>query len=193
MNKLLLHTCDCPHETQRFHSQSFLWLVQKREQWQKTLLCFCVHLRSLVWGHIWAITLCCRIKWSWTNHVPNTAALQNTPEQQPVWVCVCVFVCGSPIAGYKIWMLDRVEAGEWKWSLPLHTCPNPLHLPSHTPTHTQFLSIRSKHTSLLKHCMLARIKLFTSCLNSDYWDAVKLCRNVSRVGLLTPESALIIW
>lgn len=45
MNKLQLHTCDCPHEAQRFHSQSFLWLVQKENSGRKhfcAFVCTCV-------------------------------------------------------------------------------------------------------------------------------------------------------
>lgn len=108
MNKL--HTCDCPHEVQRFHSQSFLWLVQKENSGRKhfcAFVCTCVRFcEDTSEQLLFAVE---------SNEVEQIMYL-TLQRYKTHWnrVCVCVFVCGLPIAGYKIWMLDWVEAGEWK-------------------------------------------------------------------------------
>lgn len=129
MNKL--HTCDCPHEAQRFHSQSFLWLVQKENSGRKhfcAFVCTCVRFcEDTSEQLLFAVE---------SNEVEQIMYL-TLQRYKTHWnrVCVCVFVCGSPIAGYKIWMLQG-SGNDHSLSthvLTLSTSPH-----THPHTHTIF-------------------------------------------------------
>lgn len=88
MNKL--HTCDCPHEAQRFHSQSFLWLVQKENSGRKhfcAFVCTCVRFcEDTSEQLLFAVE---------SNEVEQIMYL-TLQRYKTHWnrVCVCVFVCG---------------------------------------------------------------------------------------------------
>lgn len=88
MNKR--HTCDCPHEAQRFHSQSFLWLVQKENSGRKhfcAFVCTCVRFcEDTSEQLLFAVE---------SNEVEQIMYL-TLQRYKTHWnrVCVCVFVCG---------------------------------------------------------------------------------------------------